>query len=1111
MPFEEWRVWRDDKAREQIRKEAAAPFVNLLKVIGVTSVIPALILAWSAYQSVIFSQAELAVQQQLPLAMVRTDTIITPARTALTAQLTQWVQQEQTRREIFANPDLQQQVREAATAILSAEIAEQANTGVVEARRRRFLQEGVPDAVRLGVLADILDADSDGSRLADTVIELLDHSAAMPGDAAPALAFALSAGRTAVSLMQATGEAEGPRFAAQWQRIQSAAAALCARPGVPLPLGTSADLARIFSAFEPRDRAVQAQKLGRWLRASLVAAAPNYPAVCANALAAAAGRVGGSPALALARDLLQQRTDGNARAAMELLGTWVSIPADRAEAAAMRPTFDAALTTLGTLLAEQQPPHLARGELRGARIAWLLSIEAAMARRPRPDMLRYYDALYPGAATGMPAAFLRYLDRWRLAECVMEEDMPVECDVSPATPAFTSNLEARAWRASAQWLRDAPERLLRAANAQPPAQRAALAAQLASRIRDAIREVADTALTEAEDATAINHALELSLLAALDPAAALGVAEDVIRHSSGLREHPSLQYALRHVVLRNAGGSAEASRRLAGAVLALGRGRQSLAPLLTWLLVQLTAEDGAAAYSLALAAAETDPGAAIDRRLSLALLAAWAGGPRLRPAAPLTLRPVARPATPAAPEPAERGASLEERLIHDGAEELSRSLADPLNLAQAARLAAALHPLIRHLQPDNPDASAAASSDLWFLLLRTDLARPIAAARARQRLDPGSDAALARLGEDYWRIFARPDAAAMAELSESESRAAIKAGSVLRLEVPAGNAGRIIARAAENQPPGGGPHLVAVEVESRMIQGTPLIAPAQGGAVQGVLAIEPASRPRSLLLRIVGARESDSFEISVVLALALDAGFTATPPDAASLRALPVTPIPTANTLLGFTLPAGQASALVRLELPEGMLLEAETREPRGRDTIIELLDLDGRRLGFDDDGGSGDLLSRLVYYAQPRAVVLRFGLFEGRARQEASFLVRIVARADDPRRVAPGTDVSAELTPNAGEVVFAADLTAGQNLVARTANLSANLDTVLTLRNPAGTEIARDDDGGGGLASCLIFRAEVTGRHFFTVRNINSRASRATATFDFSLADNEGQGCAAR
>jgi hypothetical protein len=264
-------------------------------------------------------------------------------------------------------------------------------------------------------------------------------------------------------------------------------------------------------------------------------------------------------------------------------------------------------------------------------------------------------------------------------------------------------------------------------------------------------------------------------------------------------------------------------------------------------------------------------------------------------------------------------------------------------------------------------------------------------------------------------------------------------------------------------------------------------------------------------LRIVGARETDSFEISAALALALDAGFTAAPADAASLRALPVTPIPTGNTLLGFTLPAGQASALVRLELPEGMLLEAETREPRGRDTIIELLDLDGRRLGFDDDGGSGDLLSRLVYYAQPRAVVLRFGLFEGRARQEASFLVRILARADDLRSVAPGAHVAAELTLDVGEVVFAADLTAGQNLVARTANLSANLDTVLTVRNPAGTEIARDDDGGGGLASCLIFRAEATGRHVFTVRNINSRASRAPASFDFSLAINEGQGCAAR
>lgn len=1108
VPFDEWRVWRDERTREQIRKEAAAPFVNALKLIGITSVIPALLLGWSWYQSAIFSQAEQAVRQQLPLAMVQQDNIIRPARDALTAQLTQWVAQEQTRREIFADPELQKQVRAAASNVLSGEITGQANARVVEARRRRFLQEGVPTEVRLGVLADILDADSDGVRLTEGVIQLLDTAARMRADtdgSGPALAFALSAGRTAVSLMLAAGEADGQRFAPQWQLIQASASRICETPGAPLPPGAAPDLARIFGAFEATDRAGQVEKLGRWLRATLAAGGAAYPAVCADALAAAAGQVGGTAALLLVRDLMRQRMPREARAALQILGNWVSVEGDRGEAAAMVPAFDAALTTFGIMLAGQPPPYLAKGEARAARIAWMLSVEAAMADRPRPDMLRYHDAFSPGAAAGMPAAFLRYVDRWRLAECLADDEMPVDCGEPPAAAGFARHFENRAWRVSAHWLRDGPERMLRAARALQEPQRAMLSAQLAGRLEDGLRRWRDSTVPEEEDAAALTHALELWLLAGLDAQLALPVAEQMLRRAPGLSEHPSIQYALRGVVLRNAG--AAASRQLAEALLSIEPGRPGLDPLLVWLLARLVATDSGAATQVALAAGERERGPMADRRHSVALLSAWASGPRLPTPPPVTLRPGGRPGPVRAAEAAMRPTLLEEHLLHSAAEEVARSLADARSLAQAARLAAALHPLIRNLQPENPDASPAVSADLWFLLLRSDLSRPIAMARASQTLDAATEAALERLDLAYWRAFARQDAPIQGDLGPAESREGVKAGSVLRLEIPPGLAGRISALGGASQMLAGSPHLVAVEPETRTIQGAPLNASEQG--VRGAISIEPARATRTLLLRIVGARESDTFEIRAELAVALEPTIIATRPDPPMLRALPVTPMPAADALLGFTIPAGQAGALVRLNLPAGMLLEAETREPRGRDTIIELLDLDGRRLAYDDDGGSGDLLSRMVYRAAPRAVVLRFALLGGAGAEDATFLVRIAGRTDDARAVTLGASVSAELSAGAVEAVFAAELPAGQGFVARTTNLAANLDTVLTVQNPLGQEVGTDDDGGGGLASCLAFRTETAGLHLFAVRNI--RALTETGSFDFLLAADDGRGCAPR
>jgi hypothetical protein len=74
------------------------------------------------------------------------------------------------------------------------------------------------------------------------------------------------------------------------------------------------------------------------------------------------------------------------------------------------------------------------------------------------------------------------------------------------------------------------------------------------------------------------------------------------------------------------------------------------------------------------------------------------------------------------------------------------------------------------------------------------------------------------------------------------------------------------------------------------------------------------------------------------------------------------------------------------------------------------------------------------------------------------------------------GTLQSHSFTP-ARDIDFVKfDATAGERFIIRTTNLGDMADTVMSLFDTDGvTEIAFDDDGGDGLASMIIFRAENT------------------------------------
>lgn len=198
----------------------------------------------------------------------------------------------------------------------------------------------------------------------------------------------------------------------------------------------------------------------------------------------------------------------------------------------------------------------------------------------------------------------------------------------------------------------------------------------------------------------------------------------------------------------------------------------------------------------------------------------------------------------------------------------------------------------------------------------------------------------------------------------------------------------------------------------------------------------------------------------------------------------------------------GRQEAYFRLpaDAPDLVIL-TRGLEP-GTDTVLALLDANGRELASDDDGGEEQLASRLeVPGAQRRPLFLRAGTLGGGTFE-------VVLLPDTP---APGPGFPRSLR----EATAAPALAVGQTLALRlrrgqsavfrlpegdiavvTGNLRRGTDTVLTLLDANGEELTEDDDGGGGLASRIEVAAAEARPVFVRARVLGDGAGE----FDLSV-----------
>ena len=85
-------------------------------------------------------------------------------------------------------------------------------------------------------------------------------------------------------------------------------------------------------------------------------------------------------------------------------------------------------------------------------------------------------------------------------------------------------------------------------------------------------------------------------------------------------------------------------------------------------------------------------------------------------------------------------------------------------------------------------------------------------------------------------------------------------------------------------------------------------------------------------------------------------------------------------------------------------------------------------------------------------------------------------------------------------------DATSGRQYTIETANLGSGSDTYMYLYSTNGsTQLAEDDDGGGGLASRIGWTAPGNGTYYVRVRHYSSSASGSNTNYDISVRDTGG------
>ncbi len=174
-----------------------------------------------------------------------------------------------------------------------------------------------------------------------------------------------------------------------------------------------------------------------------------------------------------------------------------------------------------------------------------------------------------------------------------------------------------------------------------------------------------------------------------------------------------------------------------------------------------------------------------------------------------------------------------------------------------------------------------------------------------------------------------------------------------------------------------------------------------------------------------------------------------------------------------------------------------------GTDAFLNLRDSNGALLVSDDD--SGDSVNSLISYTATSSgtYFIDAGTYNNETTGGYHLFVAGPAPAGDPVGGTTGTaaslvvggTVNGNLDVSGDHDFYAINLVAGQTYIFRTAPTATNTtDTILTLRNAGGTQLATNDDAGEFAYSAIRYTATASGTYYLDVSGFN------TSTGEFNL-----------
>lgn len=168
-------------------------------------------------------------------------------------------------------------------------------------------------------------------------------------------------------------------------------------------------------------------------------------------------------------------------------------------------------------------------------------------------------------------------------------------------------------------------------------------------------------------------------------------------------------------------------------------------------------------------------------------------------------------------------------------------------------------------------------------------------------------------------------------------------------------------------------------------------------------------------------------------------------------------------------LTTAQPTAEFEIELQADQIVTFITKPTSALDTVLRLYDGADRQVAFNDDRAQGDLNSEIIFVSPRRSTYrIQVSGYEGAV---GDFLLEVRDGADlglsDNATMLLAEGLRIPLRDTDRRVTFEAQ--EGDTVSISTFAVSPELDTVLTLKDPNGREVATDDDGGGRLGNSLI------------------------------------------